>query len=113
VLLLELVNEKCYHLDTSLCILDNDSALVYPHAFSSDGIGMIRALFKNIVEVADEDADNFAGNAVVLGKHVILQRGSNKTCDRLRAAGFTPIEVDTGEFMKSGGSVFCMKMMVY
>ena len=30
-----------------------------------------------------------------------------------RRAGFTPIEVDTSEFMKSGGSVFCLKVMIY
>lgn len=113
VLLLELVNDKCYHLDTSLCVLDQKTALIYPAAFSKDGIGLLRAVFEDLIEVPDDEALNFAGNAIGLGKHVVLQKGSVQTCRKLRDAGYEPIEVDTSEFMKSGGSVFCMKMMVY
>jgi N-dimethylarginine dimethylaminohydrolase len=114
VLLLELVNDRLYHLDTALCPLDADTALIAPDAFSPDGLALIRAVFKNVIEIpAEESTGNFAGNALPLGKHVILQRGSARTCEMLRAAGYTPVEVDTSEYMKSGGSVFCMKMMVY
>jgi N-dimethylarginine dimethylaminohydrolase len=31
----------------------------------------------------------------------------------LREAGFTPLELDTSEFIKAGGSVFCMKLMFW
>ena len=30
----------------------------------------------------------------------------------VRGMGLEPIELDTSEFLKSGGSVFCMKLMV-
>ena len=39
--------------------------------------------------------------------------GANEANAKLRSAGFNVVEVDTSEFMKSGGSVFCLKMMVY
>jgi N-dimethylarginine dimethylaminohydrolase len=43
----------------------------------------------------------------------VLQKGSASACADLRRLGFKPVEVDTSEFMKSGGSVFCMKQVVY
>ena len=45
------------------------------------------------------------------GKHFLVQRGCGVSRE-VAAAGFTVVELDTDEFMKSGGSVFCMKMMV-
>jgi N-dimethylarginine dimethylaminohydrolase len=41
---------------------------------------------------------------------IVIQKGSNKLTQRLRQSGFTLHEVETSEFMKAGGSVFCMKM---
>ena len=113
VIKLKLVDPRFYHLDTCLCALDENTALVYPPAFENSGMEMIRHFFTNIIELSDADALNFAGNALALQRHVILQRGSDQTCRQLESAGFTPLEVDTSEFMKSGGSVYCLKMMVY
>jgi N-dimethylarginine dimethylaminohydrolase len=114
VLLLKLVNEAMYHLDVALCPLDAETALIAPYAFETEGVDLIRSVFKTVIEIPEEEGkNNFAGNCFVLGKNVILQKGSPRTCDLLRNAGYTPIEVDTSEYMKSGGSVFCMKMMVY
>ena len=44
------------------------------------------------------------------GRHVLLPAGAPITAKRLRAEGFEVIEVDTEEFLKAGGSVFCMKL---
>jgi N-dimethylarginine dimethylaminohydrolase len=61
-----------------------------------------------------EATDYFACNAHALdGKTVIMQRGAREAVSRLGALGFRVVEVDTGEFLKSGGSVFCLKMMIY
>lgn len=113
VLKLKLVNPQYYHLDTAFCALDLNSALIYPPAFEERGLALIRQFFPNVIEVEEADAANFACNALALGRNVILQKGSAATCSKLQALGFKPIEVETGEFMKSGGSVFCLKMMVY
>jgi N-dimethylarginine dimethylaminohydrolase len=70
-----------------------------------------RAAFSNLIEVGAKDAANFACNAHCPdGKHVILQQGSAETVAELKRRNFRPIEVDTGEFIKSGGSVFCLKL---
>jgi N-dimethylarginine dimethylaminohydrolase len=114
VLLLQLVDSNLYHLDTALCPLDSDTALVAPYAFAPESMALIRTIFNTLIEIPQDEAmNNFAGNAIVLGRNVVLQSGATRTCEMIRSAGYTPIEVDTSEFMKSGGSVFCLKVMVY
>lgn len=113
VLLLHLVKDRFYHLDTAFCALDIETVMIYPPAFAAESLELIRSVFKRVLELNDKDANNFAANGFTLGRHVVLQQGSEAACDQLRAAGFTPVEVDTSEFMKSGGSVFCLKMTVY
>jgi N-dimethylarginine dimethylaminohydrolase len=113
VLKLKLVNPKFYHLDACFGILDERTVMIYRPAFDSASLSLIEELFTRILEVDTADANNFACNGVTLGRNVILQKGSSATCGKLKGMGFTPIEVDTSEFMKSGGSVFCMKIAVY
>lgn len=115
VIALELHTEEFYHLDTCFCVLDDTTALIYGEAFTPEGLKLIKHFFPRIIESSDKDAHTaFACNAHALdNKYVVIQQGADETVKRLRAAGFEVIEVETGEFIKSGGSVFCMKMMIY
>lgn len=118
VIPLELVNEKFYHLDTCFLPLDDETVFLFEGAFSSAGIDAIRKMFTNIISVPEhEAADNFALNAHVLHasgkKAAVIHQGSPFTVSKLKEFGYDVFEVDTSEFMKSGGSVFCMKMMIY
>jgi N-dimethylarginine dimethylaminohydrolase len=112
----ELRSPEFYHLDTCLSILNEHTALATRKGFTEIGWKMLKALFPHLIEIPDHEAapPYFAGNAHCPdGRHVLLQRGSRQTVKALTNAGFTPIEVDTSEFIKSGGSVFCMKMMLF
>ncbi len=114
--LFELRHPKFYHLDTCLSILDSQSALACRTGFTAEGWRMLEKLFPRLIEVPLDEADapGFACNAHCPDQHhVILQKGNEETCARLKAAGFEPIELDTSEFIKSGGSVFCMKMQCH
>lgn len=115
VVALELVHPSFYHLDTAFCALSEDAVLVYPKAFAPAGMSLIRRGFARVIEVSERDAvEGFACNAHSLdGRTVILQKGSPSTVAALSGSGFDVVEVDTSEFIKSGGSVFCMKMMIY
>ncbi len=115
IFLLELKKEHFYHLDTCLSFLDENTIAIVPEAFTSDDLRSLKNKFANIIEIdIDEAKNNFAGNCHCPdGKNVILQSGSEKLIKSLHNHGFKTIEVDTSEFMKSGGSVFCMKMMCY
>lgn len=115
VIALELLDPNFYHLDTCFCVLREDAVLIYPGAFTAEDRAMIAHMFPLVLTVSAEEATRyFACNALALdGRTVILQRGARETNAMLRAHGFTVIEVETGEYLKSGGSVFCLKTMVY
>lgn len=115
VLLLQLADPDFYHLDTCFSVLDKQSVLIYPGAFDTSGLGLIRRMFERVLEAPEDEArGRFACNAHSPdGEHVILQEGCERTCDLLRKAEFEPVEVDTSEFLKAGGSVFCMKQMFW
>jgi N-dimethylarginine dimethylaminohydrolase len=115
VIALKLSDPDFYHLDTCLSVLDEHTALIFPGAFDEDGLALLRTFFDRLLEAPEDEARKlFACNAHSPDrKHVIIQRGCVETNRRLVAAGFKPVEVDTGEYLKSGGSVFCMKQMFW
>ena len=110
VLAYELQDPRFYHLDTALAALDEQTALLVPQAFSAEGWELVTAAFPDSIEVPEEEAERFAGNAFCPdGRHVILEQGCVQTVAALQERGFHVLSVDTGEFRKSGGSVFCLK----
>ncbi len=115
VLLLRLGDPDFYHLDTCFSALSPEAVLIYPGAFTAEGLALIRRLFPVVVEAPEDEARRlFACNAHCPDeRHVLIQAGCAETCARLRAAGFMPQELQTSEFLKSGGSVFCMKLMFW
>lgn len=114
VLTLELRTEQFYHLDTCLCLVDEQTAVVYPGALTGEGMDLVRRMFRNVIEADGQEALAMACNAAAFfGRYVVIQRGSHRVNRKLRDLGFEVIEVETSEFMKSGGSVFCMKMYLF
>lgn len=115
VLLLSLSDDAFYHLDTCFCALDQETVLIYPGAFDEEGLELIYHLFPIVLEAPEKEARSlFACNAHCPdGSNVLIQQGCIQTNNLLREAGFVPIEVETGEFLKAGGSVFCMKLMMW
>jgi N-dimethylarginine dimethylaminohydrolase len=115
IVALRLVDPDYYHLDTCLCPLDPDHALVAPQAFDETGRALVDALFEHTIEVPDHEARHqFACNAhCPNGTHVLIQEGCEETNEQLREHDFVPVELDTSEFLKAGGSVFCMKQMIW
>jgi N-dimethylarginine dimethylaminohydrolase len=112
---MELQCAEFYHLDTCFSILNESTVALYPKAFGHESLRMIHEVFSTVIEIdLTENLRYFAGNChCPNGKDVLLQRGSRKFASDLEQRGFHPHEVDTSEFMKSGGSVFCLKMMLY
>ena len=108
---IELVSEDFYHLDTCFAVLNQATAAFVPEAFTQEGRDKMRALYPKLIPIDRTEALTFfAGNCTsVDGHHIVLQAGAEKFNASLKAHGFTPVEVETSEFMKAGGSVFCMK----
>ena len=110
VIPVELVNTRYYHLDTCFCPLAPETAIYIPAAFDSYALLAIRARIPNLIEVCEEEATQFACNAVVVGRTVITNTGCPRLHDDLAARGFTPIETPLDEFLKAGGSAKCLTL---
>lgn len=115
VILLELTDERFYHLDTCFCSLDENSVLIYPDAFNEAGLEMIYKVYDRVIEAPAEEALNlFAVNATCPdGLNVLIQEGCKAVNRKLKDHGFTVHEISTREFLKSGGSVYCIKMLLW
>lgn len=112
VIPLQLVDQHCYHLDTCLCPLNNDAALIYPGAFSPESLQTVRGPWKRVHELTRSEALQFMGNGIVANGRFITPRLSRNLGQILAQEGLAPVVVDTSEFEKSGGSVFCMKAFI-
>jgi N-dimethylarginine dimethylaminohydrolase len=109
VLALELADKRFYHLDTCFSPLSAHTALWYPPAFDRYGQRVLQRLIPDLIAVSERDALRFACNAIVLGRHVILQTGCSERLRRqLQQRRFSPHPVELSEFHKAGGSAKCL-----
>ncbi|HEX3082219.1 MAG TPA: arginine deiminase family protein [Candidatus Saccharimonadia bacterium] len=103
-----LVDPLFYHLDTCFLPLDADTAFYYPPAFSENSQGLLKKLIPNLHEMSRTEAEGFSANSLVSGDTVILQAGNPTFRKKLEKLGRKVIEVEVGEFNKSGGGIHCL-----
>lgn len=111
----ELINENFYHLDTCFSPLGNGKVAIVKEAFTDKGLATIQKHFNLVIEIPLEEAiKQLACNLCCPnGKDIVIQKGARKTNKVLKENGFIIHEVDTSEYIKSGGSVFCMKLLLH
>jgi N-dimethylarginine dimethylaminohydrolase len=109
VIPLQLADAHCYHLDTSLCPLNDEAAVISPGAFDQQSLDALRAGWNRIHEISPQEARKFMGNGIVANGRYITPCLTENLSKILAAERLTPVVVDTSEFEKSGGSAFCMK----
>lgn len=107
----ELIDPYFYHLDTCFCPLNHSLALWYPEAFSVDAR---REMEKNIelIAVTEAEAKEFACNAVVINKHVILPTNTPVLQKILEKHQFQPHPLPMSEFIKAGGACKCLTLQL-
>jgi len=115
VIVLELTDDYFYHLDTCFCSLNETSVLIYPQAFTNEGLDIIHKLYPTVIKATTYEAKKqFAVNSACPdGHNVFIQQGCTDVNRKLRNNGFNVHEFSTYEFIKSGGSVFCLKLMLW
>ncbi|MCI0343210.1 MAG: hypothetical protein L0216_19040 [Planctomycetales bacterium] len=121
VALLPLADPAFYHLDTALMPLGSEEALWVPDAFANETRALVRALFPELIAAdAEEARTRLAANAIAVPEEitgqepaVVLDAQCPRTAERLLGRGYRPVLVETGEFLKSGGSAFCLKNWVW
>lgn len=114
VLSVRLIDKRFYHLDTCFCPLTGGFVMYHPTAFDAASNRLIEARIpaeKRIV-VGENDAINFACNAVNIGLTVVLNKCSDELRGRLEKSGFKVFETPLTEFMKAGGGAKCLTLRV-
>ena len=106
---LELIDPFCYHLDTCLCPLNPEAALIFPGAFTSHALASIHGDWPRVHLLTADEAHGFMGNGIVINGNYICPSVSPQLQHILEDEGLRPVIVDTSEFEKAGGSCFCMK----
>lgn len=110
VILLQLVDPYYYHLDTCFCPLSPTEAVYFPPAFDDYARRALEANVPSLIAVEQPEAARFACNAVVVGKHVVLNTGCEKLEAELQQRGYVPHSTPLGEFIKAGGSAKCLTL---
>mgnify|MGYP002623304076 CR=1 FL=1 len=115
IVTLNLTDPSLYHLDTCFSILNTNTVVVDRSGFDIESLKKIASHFDTIIEADHaENLKYFVCNCHCPdGKNVIVQKGAKNFKAKIQNAGFDIIELNTNEFIKSGGSVFCMKLMYY
>lgn len=109
VIPLRLVDSYCYHLDTCLCPLSNEAALIFAGAFPAEALAALHKCWKRVHLLNADEAHHFMGNGIAVNGSYITPHITPPLESILRQEGLTSVLVDTSEFEKAGGSCFCMK----
>jgi N-dimethylarginine dimethylaminohydrolase len=108
VLPLELIDPYCYHLDTCFCPLNNEAALIFAGAFSSEALAVLHKHWERVHLLDAQEAHSLMGNGIVINSSYIVSQTTPQLESILQKEGLTAVRVDTSEFEKSGGSCACM-----
>lgn len=109
---LELVSERCYHLDVGFCPLSGGEVLYFPGALSPAALKAVHARVPPglRIEASEDDLAHFSVNAVCAGRHIVMNRTTERLRNELGERGYTLHEVDLAPFVLSGGGAFCMTL---
>jgi arginine dihydrolase len=110
VMPLELIDPRFYHLDTCFCPVAPGAAIYFPGAFDQYGRRVLETHVDRLLPVAEAEAARFACNAVVVGRTVIVNAGSDGLAAGLRNWGYDVIFLELDEFLKAGGSAKCLTL---
>ncbi len=110
VISLELVQDHFYHLDTCFCPLPSGGAIWYPAAFDRYGQRAIREHVSGLIEVVPEEAMQFACNAIVFDREILMPEGCLGLCRDLSERGWNTYPLPMSEFLKAGGACKCLTL---
>ena len=109
LILCKLVDSYFYHLDTCYCPLDDNTGIWYPAAFSNESQELMSQQMQ-LISVDIDEARQFACNAVVINKQIIIPSDCPKLTKDLVNLGYSVHTCDMSEFIKAGGACKCLTL---
>ncbi|MBK5445413.1 MULTISPECIES: dimethylarginine dimethylaminohydrolase family protein [Peribacillus] len=102
--------EKFLHLDCVFNVISPTEALIFPEALTKKELALLESRY-DIIEVTKEEQFTLGTNVLSIGKRKVFSLPCNKKVNhKLRERGYSVIEVDISEIIKSGGSFRCCTM---
>ncbi|MCU1486817.1 MAG: hypothetical protein JWN67_3563 [Actinomycetia bacterium] len=105
--LVELADERLYHLDMTFCPLDERRALVTPAAYTDR---TLLDLVPEPFELTLDEALALTANSVVVGTNIVMSACPPRVGRQLEAWGFAVAVADVSEFAKAGGGARCLTL---
>ncbi|WP_367912536.1 dimethylarginine dimethylaminohydrolase family protein [Bacillus pumilus] len=100
------------HLDCVMNILSHDEILIYPEAFKNEDLHLLKMHY-HLIEISEQEQFTLGPNVLSIGQKKVISLPINQeTNAALTAHGYTVIEVDFSEIIKSGGSFRCCTLPI-
>ncbi|MDC3418180.1 dimethylarginine dimethylaminohydrolase family protein [Aquibacillus salsiterrae] len=104
------IEKRILHLDCAFNIVGRETALIYPEAFEQKEYQLLASHY-HLIEIPKEEELTLGTNVLAIGNNKIISMPQNKQVNQqLREKGYTVIEVDFSEIIKSGGSFRCCSL---
>ncbi|MCM3214331.1 dimethylarginine dimethylaminohydrolase family protein [Niallia taxi] len=101
------------HLDCVFNILSPNDALIYPGEIEKQKLELLKKRY-SLIEVTKEEQATLGTNVLSIGHNKVISLPvNNRVNAELRKRGFTVIEVDITEIIKSGGAFRCCTLPLY
>jgi N-dimethylarginine dimethylaminohydrolase len=112
VVSLRLVDPRFYHLDTCFCPLAPEVVMFAPGAFAPASARLIRKMVPHVIEVPLDVAAGFVCNAIPVGHQLLSSVGVERVESSLVREGFHSRSLSMTEFIKAGGGVRCLSLVL-
>lgn len=105
-------DEKYLHLDCVFNILSSDETLIFPKALNKNTVQLLKGMYDTI-EVNEQEQFTMGTNVLSIGNRRVFSLPMNKEVNQnMKDRGYTVIEVDFSEIIKSGGSFRCCTLPI-
>ncbi|MBS4217538.1 dimethylarginine dimethylaminohydrolase family protein [Bacillus sp. FJAT-49711] len=105
-------DEKYLHLDCVFNIISPNEALYFPGALNRNTIDQLKTQFQ-LIEVTEEEQFTLGTNVLSIGQKRVFSLPINPNVNnRMKELGYSVIEVNISEIIKSGGSFRCCTLPV-
>jgi N-dimethylarginine dimethylaminohydrolase len=111
------VKSPFFHDDTSVGLLPRGHVVCFPDGLHPKSYQtLIEQAFHrfdlspetHLIRVSEEDAKRLACNFRCVGDTVVMPLCSDDLIDRIRKAGYRPVNTDVGKFIAAGGAIHCL-----
>lgn len=100
------------HLDCVMNILSHDDILLDPEAFKKEDLHLLKTHY-HLIEISEQEQFTLGPNVLSIGQKKVISLPVNQATNAaLIAHGYTVIEVDFSEIIKSGGSFRCCTLPI-